>query len=122
LRGSKRTILPAAVLASTLFLIELTGCAPQTGGPPPPDLIGRAEMVSVITDLTLSEAALGSEPLATFNDTLRRINVLKEHNMTHARFINSFRFYTEHPKELKSIYDEVLAGLEQNPKADSVAR
>lgn len=69
-------------------------------------------MAEIIYDLTLSEAALNSVPLATFNDTLKKVNVLREHEVDQKRFLLSFKFYTEHPRELKSIYDTVVARLE----------
>lgn len=103
-------------------LLLLLSCAPQKKAVPPPDLIGRAGMIALITDLTLSEAVLGGEPLASFNDTLKKINVFKEHNVTSERFLSSFKYYTENPGELKSIYDEVLTSLEQRPLPDTVPR
>lgn len=69
-------------------------------------------MVALLADLSLAEAALGSEPLAAFNDTLSNINVLKEHGAGRERFLTSFRYYTEHPKELRNIYAKVLARLD----------
>jgi len=94
----------------TLYLVLLS-CAPKEKNPPPPDLINETEMVSVITDLTLSEAALTGEPLAAFNDTLKRIHVLKEHNLDNEHFLSSFKYYTEHPAKLKVIYDSVIVSL-----------
>ena len=68
-------------------------------------------MVSVISDLTLSEAALTGEPLSAFNDTLKSINVLKEHKLDNERFLKSFKYYTENPAKLKIIYDSVAVIL-----------
>lgn len=95
-----------------LLLLICLSCAPEKRGTQPPDLIPHEEMVGVLTDLTLCEAALGGEPLAAFHDTLSRINVLKERGIAQERFLNSFRYYTEHPKELRSIYAEVVARLD----------
>jgi len=101
------------------LILLFQSCSTKNETPPPPDLIEEKEMVFVITDLTLSEAALVGEPLSGFNDTLKRINVLKEHDLTSDRFLSSFKYYTEHPLKLKSIYNEVLKVLEE--KKDSTA-
>lgn len=91
----------------------LTSCAPKNENPPPSDLIDEKEMASVITDLTLSEAVLSGQPLAEFNDTLKKINVLKEHHLNNERFLSSFKYYTENPKILKAIYTEVDTLIKQ---------
>jgi len=111
-----KLILPFLILHSAFCILQ--SCSPKNENPPPPDLIEEKEMVLVITDLTLSEAALVGEPLSGFNDTLKRINVLKEHDLSHERFLSSFKYYTEHPQQLKSIYKDVLKVLEE--KKDSL--
>ncbi len=101
-----------AILLLAFFIsICFMGCTPKNENPPPADLIPENEMVSVITDLTLSEAALAGEPLAGFNDTLKKLNVLKEHKLDNEKFLKSFRYYTENPGDLKRIYDSVLVTL-----------
>ena len=97
-----------------------TSCSPNKENPPPADLINEKEMALVISDLTLSEAALTGQPLAAFNDTLKKINVLKEHKLSNERFLSSFKYYSENPAKLKSIYSEVLVILGDKPtSADS---
>jgi hypothetical protein len=97
---------------ASVFLV-LAACEPKDTNPAPPDLVEKTEMISVITDMTLSEAALAGEPLAGFNDTLKKINVLREHNLSNERFLSSFDYYTKHPKILKEIYDSVAVTLER---------
>ena len=109
-RGTKYIFFALVLLTSYLVL---SSCAPKNENPPPPDLIDEKEMASVITDLTLSEAVLSGQPLAEFNDTLRKINVLKEHNLNNERFLSSFKYYTENPKILKAIYAEVDTLIKQ---------
>lgn len=103
----------AYLLLTFFILVFFYSCAPKNENPPPADLIDENEMASVITDLTLSEAALAGEPLASFNDTLKKLNVLKEHNLDNERFLSSFKYYTENPAKLKVIYDSVLVVLER---------
>ncbi len=110
--GIKRyKIRSANLLFSYLVLLTsylvLFSCAPKQENPPPNDLIDEKEMASVITDLTLSEAALTGQPLAEFNDTLRKINVLKEHKINNERFLSSFKYYSQNPQKLKIIYADV---------------
>lgn len=104
-----------SVLSFRLLLLTciLPACSSSDQAKKPAGLIGEKEMTRVIYDLTLSEAALNGEPLAAFNDTLKRLNVLKEHGLTEQRFSSSFRYYSEHPKMLKAVYDSVLIMLEK---------
>ncbi|HXB40979.1 MAG TPA: DUF4296 domain-containing protein [Bacteroidia bacterium] len=106
-----KLILLFLILNSSFFIFQ--SCAPKNENPPPPDLIDEKEMASVISDLTLSEVVLSGQPLAEFNDTLRKINVLKEHHLNNERFLSSFKYYTENPKKLKAIYIEVDTLIKQ---------
>lgn len=101
------------VLLAFFILFLSYACEPKNDNPPPPDLIDQKEMTSIITDLSLSEAAITGQPLASFNDTLRKVNVLKEHNVTQEHFLSSFKYYTENPTTLKQIYDSVLVIIEK---------
>lgn len=103
------------------WFLVLFSCTPKTENLPPADLIEEKEMASVIADISLSEATFNSQPLAEFNDTLKRINVLREHNISTERFLSSFKYYTENPDKLKNVYAEVCTMLEDKPTvADSV--
>jgi hypothetical protein len=97
----------------TFFILSFSSCATKVENPPPPDLIDKKEMTNIIIDLSISEAALTGEPLASFNDTLRKVNVLKEHNITKEHFLSSFKYYTENPAVLKEIYDSVAVSIER---------
>ena len=121
IRGTKNifSFLTSNFLSRTSTFVLLTSylvllsCSFKKETPPPPDLIDEKEMALVISDLTLSEAALNAEPLASFNDTLKRINVLREHHLNNERFLSSFKYYSENPKKLQGIYLDVLAILEK---------
>jgi hypothetical protein len=75
---------------------------------PPANLIGADSMELILTNLTLTEAALNSGITA---DTLRKINVLANYNISLSRFDSSFTYYTKNPKKLKEIYAKVLEDL-----------
>jgi hypothetical protein len=115
-----RNYLQFCVLSSAFLLF--TSCEPKDTNPAPPDLIEKTEMISVITDMTLSEAMLAGEPMAGFNDTLKKINILREHNLSNERFLSSFDYYTKHPKILKEIYDSVAVTLEKRKVEPDVNR
>jgi len=120
-KSQKSEVLLTNFLLLTFYFLLFTGCSFKEDSPPPPGLINESEMALVISDLTLSEAALNTEPLAGFNDTLKRINVLKEHNLNNEQFLASFKYYSENPKKLKSIYTEVLDILEGRPTQKDTA-
>ena len=111
IKNSECRIKNWSLFFSVLILLSafgiFTSCSPKQENPPPADLIDEKEMAAVISDLTVSEAALSGQPLAAFNDTLKKINVLKEHHISRERFLSSFKYYTENPAKLKSIYGGV---------------
>ena len=74
----------------------------------PVSLIPQDTMLLLITDLTLTEAALNTPII---NDTVRKMNVLANYKISPLRFDSSFTYYTENPKKLKAIYIKVLENL-----------
>lgn len=76
--------------------------------PPPSGTIGSDTMQLIITDLTLTEAALNNGVL---NDTLKKINVLTKYHISIQRFDSSFTYYSHNPTKLKDIYTNVLEKL-----------
>ena len=74
----------------------------------PVSLIPQDTMLLLITDLTLTEAALNTPII---NDTVRKMNVLANYKISPLRFDSSFTYYTENPKKLKAIYTKVLENL-----------
>lgn len=108
-----------------LYFVFLTffSCSYKKEVPPPPDLIDQKEMAQVISDITISEAILTNEPLAILNDTLKKINVLKEHKVSQAQFLSSMKYYSENPEKLVDIYAEVLEILNaRSPQADTTQK
>src|ERR1700757_392538 len=93
------------VILYFVFLIFFS-CSYRKPTTPPPDLIDENKMALVISDITISEAALTNEPLASFNDTLKKLNVLKEYKISSAQFLSSMKYYAETPVKLKDIYAE----------------
>jgi hypothetical protein len=86
----------------------LPNCAFKKEIKPPADLIGADSMELILTNLTITEAALNN---GVANDTLKKINVLANYNISGPRFDSSFAYYTKNPKKLKEIYAKVLEDL-----------
>jgi hypothetical protein len=65
-------------------------------------------MEHIITDLTITEAALNT---GSPNDTLKRISVLADYKISRQRFDSSFTYYSKNPQKLKDMYAKVLENL-----------
>ena len=92
---------------SILLFFFLLSCSTKKEEPVPADLIDKTKMKELIVDLSISEAVLNAQPLAEFNDTLKKLNVFKEHNVSLNQFVSSFKYYSEHPSQLVEIYKGV---------------
>jgi hypothetical protein len=86
----------------------LTNCSFRKEIKRPVNLISSDTMEFIITDLTLTEAALN---VGIPSDTIRKINVLTKYNISSQRFNASFAYYTQNPKKIKDIYAKVLEDL-----------
>ncbi|HTA63103.1 MAG TPA: DUF4296 domain-containing protein [Bacteroidia bacterium] len=86
----------------------LTNCHFKKEIIPPANLIGADSMELILTDLTITEAALNN---GVPNDTVRKVGVLANYNISVSRFDSSFAYYTQNPKKLKEIYAKVLEDL-----------
>src|SRR4051812_358927 len=94
------------LITYNLSLITLS-CSYKKEVPPPPDLIEESKMVLLITDISISEAILTNEPLASMNDSIKKINIFKEHGVTNQQFLSSMKYYSENPYKLQDIYMQV---------------
>ncbi|MGZ3864435.1 MAG: DUF4296 domain-containing protein [Bacteroidia bacterium] len=99
------------VFALASLLLLLTSCSYKPETTPPPDLIEEGQMAEIITDISISEAILTNVPLASMNDSIKRINVLKEHGVTSQRFLLSMKYYSENPYKLMDIYTQVSENI-----------
>ncbi len=67
-------------------------------------------MELIITDLTITEAALNT---GIPNDTIKKLNALADYKVSLQRFDSSFIYYSKNPQKLKEIYAKVLEDLNQ---------
>ena len=103
-----------------LLLPLLVACTAEE--PAPTDILPRDRFRDALLKAHLVEARLNHEmtvdkrmdmPAAQYYDTL-----FHQEGITRAEFVRTFNWYTEHPKEMKAVYEEVLATLQQ--RADSI--
>ena len=80
----------------------------------PAGILPKEQMVSVLTDVHLAEAAL---TLNTKNDSAALVAagyynfIYQSHRITKKQFDESLDFYTKHPELLEKIYEEVINEL-----------
>ena len=93
-----------------LLLILLSGCGMRPWG-----VLSRSEMVAVLLDVHLAEAAM-----RVVDTSAKRIEkqeyyntIFEKHNTTKEQFDKSLDWYARHPKVLVEIYDEVKIEAER---------
>jgi hypothetical protein len=81
----------------------------------PPDIIPPDSMISIFVDFHLVEAALQLKQQKR-EDPKKYTGyyysfIMKKHGIDQKSYKNSLKFYSDHPKLLRSIYDKVLSEL-----------
>lgn len=98
------------------FLFILSACKPPTQQEVsiPDYVIPEDSLVNFLTDAYLGEGASGinvRNAIGEKFDSVYLFNPFKEHYISRQRFDTSIAFYSQHPKKLKVIYDQVLDQL-----------
>ncbi len=95
-----------------LLLITLFACneAVETI---PDNVLSKEDMISVMVDVQLIEAALSLNQSEEAKETAyyNYDSVLKKHNLSREKFVHSFKYYAEHPGLMEQIYEEMLSEL-----------
>jgi hypothetical protein len=90
----------------------------------PDSLIQRSQMVRILTDVHLTEAALGfykTKGEATKNLTSDYYNaVFSKYRISRKNFESNFKYYESNPDELIKIYEQVISNLEILKKQNHV--
>lgn len=80
----------------------------------PSYVVAEDSLVIFLTQSYLGEGASGinvKSVLGDQYDSVYQFNPFKENNISKKRFDTSITFYSQHPKKLKLIYDQVLDRL-----------
>ena len=79
----------------------------------PDNVLSKEDMVSVMVDIQLIEAALSINQSEEAKETAyyNYDSVLKQHNLSKEKFDESFKYYSEHPELMEQIYEEMLSEL-----------
>lgn len=71
-------------------------------------------MATVLTDLSLMEAAVNAQTNPGTNpDSTIKFNLYKQHMISREQYESSLKYYSSHPSEFKEVYDIVLKNLNQ---------
>ncbi len=104
------------VLAIISLVLGFGACnTPPKSAPAPKDLIAEKDMVSVLKDLHLAEAAVLHQRLA--GDSLTKTyrlyykQVFAIHHITTAQFKQSLSYYAAKPEKLEKMYNTIINEL-----------
>ncbi len=93
-----------------LGLICLTACERNSV---PKDIIQEQQMISLLTDIHLTDGAIYSAPQVP--DSLYKYGrakydaVFKKHHTTDAEFKKSLKYYSVHPEQVQDMYNKIDA-------------
>jgi hypothetical protein len=101
------------------LLLVLTGLLTQCQRPeeaqPPQPLLPKEKMVSLLTEIHLTEARVEGSALPA--DSARALylrlhkDILWRHDVSDSLFVRSYRYYSIHDKDLDEIYGLVIDSL-----------
>lgn len=101
-------------MKALLLLLLLAACS--TVEAPPADLLERDRFKRLVLRSHLLEARISQERVIEHrphSDTERfYLELFKEEGVTRAQFDRTFRWYAEHPEEMRTLYEEVLTELD----------
>jgi hypothetical protein len=97
-------------LITLIFLLALASC--QTDPDKiPADILPKEKMTGILMDIHIAEAGIRLE---TQQDSLAQKAtdyyhfIYKKYNVSEEDFRRSFRYYSEHPKQLEQIYQDMI--------------
>lgn len=101
-------------VAIILFL-GVFSCAPKNYEKPK-DLIGKSDMIDILTDLYISQQGLQMYPIQNENQSLvlakDAVDILNAYDVTINTFQESYKYYMMQPEKMKKMLDEVKNNLE----------
>lgn len=101
-------------VAIILFL-GVFSCAPKNYEKPK-DLIGKSDMIDILTDLYISQQGLQMYPIQNENQSLvlakDAVDILNAFDVSINTFQESYKYYMMQPEKMKKMLDEVKNNLE----------
>lgn len=101
-------------VAIILFL-GVFSCAPKNYEKPK-DLIGKSDMIGILTDLYISQQGLQMYPIQNENQSLvlakDAVDILNAYDVSINTFQESYKYYMMQPEKMKKMLDEVKNNLE----------
>lgn len=106
LKGSRRLFVIALVLLSFTACVDKSVDVPE-------GYISKEKMVDIMVDIHLVEGARSGNLLLGDTNKLPDYyaRIYEKYDLTEAEFKTNFNWYTQHPKELKAVYEEVIVEL-----------
>ncbi len=106
-------------LAFSILLLTLFSCTGKQKDfsplPRPKHLLNKTQMAELLTQVHLLEAAVNLKNAQNQSlnkkDSLAYNDIFKKYNIDYAEFQENYKYYASTPKELESIYDEVISDL-----------
>lgn len=103
------------ILINIFVLTALLFSCNEVPSHPPEDVLTKEKIVMVMTDIHLLEAYLSTNSLtdnAPLNMSSAAIDsIYKKHSITKSEYNKSIEYYSQHPAEMKEVYDKVLIEL-----------
>jgi PBP1b-binding outer membrane lipoprotein LpoB len=98
-----------ALILTVLLLV--TGCFRD---PKPRNTLKRQKFIEVLTDIHIGEAMYQSKQqinLDSLESKAIYLSVLKKHNVSEEKMVNTTLYYSRHPREYDKIYTEVVSRM-----------
>ena len=104
--GSKK------LLVATLLALAFTACVDKVVDLPE-GYLSKEEMVDIMVDIHLVEGARSGTLLLGDTNKLPDYyaRIYEKYGLTEAEFKTNFDWYTQHPQQLKEVYEEVIVEL-----------
>lgn len=98
-----------------ILFLGVISCTPKNYEKPK-DLIGKSDMVEILTDLYISQQGLQMFPIQNEDQSLvlakDAVDILKAYDISNHTFQESYKYYTMQPEVLKKMLDKVKKNLE----------
>jgi len=98
-----------------ILFLGVFSCAPKNYEKPK-DLIGKSDLIEILTDLYISQQGLQMYPVQNEDQTLAMakdaVDILNAYDVSINTFQESYKYYMMQPEALKKMLDKVKKNLE----------